>query len=104
MAISNEQFAPIQLAGAWTTGQKHQLREVLNNLPAVGLVPTAAPVAFTNSTGGSPSNTLAVIPVTAPADLAAQGAVNTTIRNSITSLAAKVNEIRTALVTAGILT
>lgn len=66
--------------------------------------PTAAPTALTNNTGGTPNNTLVAITVTEPANLAAQTVINTAIRDNITDLAAKVNEIRAALVTAGILT
>ena len=103
MAITNEQYLPIQLGGAFTTQQKLQLRETLNNLPAASITPVAAPTALTNNTGGTPNDTLVAITVTTPADLAAQATINTQIRDNITDLATKVNQIRAALISAGIL-
>lgn len=66
--------------------------------------PTAAPTALTNNTGGTANDTLVAITVTEPANLAAQTVINTAIRDNITDLAAKLNALRTALVSAGVLT
>jgi hypothetical protein len=73
-------------------------------MPGAGGVVAAAPVALTNSTGGTVSNTLAALTVTAPADFAAVGVQFGIQRNALASLAAKINEIRTALINAGIMT
>lgn len=52
---------------------------------------------LTDSTGGTASTTLAAIATGTPADLAAQAAINTAIRNSISSLAAIVNGLQQQL-------
>jgi hypothetical protein len=52
---------------------------------------------LTDNTGGTVSTTLAAIPNTTPADLAAQGTINGNVRNAIASLTAQVNALAQAL-------
>lgn len=67
-------------------------------------IPVAATVAaLTDNTGGTANDTLAIIPVGTPADLAAQGAINATLANNLADLAAKTNAILTSLKNAGLM-
>ena len=99
MALTSKQFRPIQQRNAWSAQQKAALKKVLGQFS--GVIQQAAPAALTDATGGTVTNNLALITGTAPADLAAVGAQLTIIKNSISSLAAKVNANRAALIAAG---
>lgn len=101
--------SPINTCGSFNTGQKSALLktldEVQTEIDAGGaFVPTTASAALTDSSGGTATNTLAAITITAPADLAAVGVQLGIIRNAVASLAAKVNALRFELITSGILT
>lgn len=63
----------------------------------VSFTPTAAPAALTDSTGGTANDTL-----TAVGDTTTNQA--TAINNNLADLAAKINALRTALITSGVLT
>lgn len=66
-------------------------------LQAAGAIAAQALVALTDGSGGTANDTLVVIPVGTPADLAAQGAINATIANNFADVAAKINAIIAAL-------
>lgn len=76
------------------------------------LTPTAAPVALTNSTGQVGNNTVAAVPTVVAADAVITDAAKLSSTNSallivnadLADLADKLNAMRTALITAGILT
>ncbi len=73
--------------------------------------PTAAPGALTNNTGSAADSTIAAVPAatqagtdTTAASLTSTNAALTVCNADISDLASKINAIRTALITAGILT
>ena len=102
MALTIKQFAPIQQRNEWSVNQKSALKRVLDSF-AGQVITQTAPTALTINTGGTPSNTLAAMTVTTPADLTAVAAQLVIIQNSINSLATKINQIRTELLDAGVL-
>lgn len=89
----------LQTGSGWMSPaeRKAKARENLG-VPASGSG-GAAPTALTDSSGGVASDTLAAI--TAGGSYAQADA--TAIKNAIASLSAKVNDLRTALVDAGII-
>lgn len=79
-----------------------------NDTPST-IVQQAAVTALTNNSGGSVSNTIAVVPAataastdTSAASLASTNAAITAVKNDIASLTAKLNEINSALQAAGV--
>lgn len=98
-------FTPIQYDGEFTSLQKSHLKTALTSISnGASLTPQTATGALTDSTGGTPSATLAAITVTTPADLTAVGVQLGIIRNAIASEATKINALRTELIASGILT
>lgn len=109
MAISNTEFAPIQMSPNWQVQQKKQLRDVLDNLDT--FTATAAPTALTNSTGATANNTVAAVTAataavtdTTAASLTSVNASIDLVNDGLSDCADKINEMRTALIAAGILT
>lgn len=106
----------INTNGSFNTGQKQSLLKTFDELQAEisgggAFTPTAAPTALTNSTGGTADNTVAAIPAataattdTSAASLASVNTAITTLNNDLADLTVKLNALRTALVTSGILT
>lgn len=94
---------PLQTGSGWMspTERKAAARANLGITGAGGSVdPQASPTALTDSTGGTASGTLAAI--TAGSSYAQ--ADMTAVKNALASLAAQVEDIRAALVAAGVLT
>ncbi len=88
--------------GSVTADNIAAIKAAFTNAANGAIVAADAVVALTDSSGGTPSGTLAAIATGTPADLAAQAAINTAIRNSIASLNAKINEEIGVLVDAGL--
>jgi hypothetical protein len=69
-----------------------QAAQYSTNYSAIG-ADTSQITSLTDNSGGTATSTLASIASGTPADLAAQAAINTAIRNGIASIAAKVNSL-----------
>lgn len=103
-------FKPIQMRNEWSVQMKAALYKVLKSLPGASGTPQTTPTSLTNSTGGTANDTVQATPQTVAAgtdataaQLTATNASLTVINNNFADLTVKVNQILTALKTAGLM-
>jgi hypothetical protein len=95
-------FKPLQYDQEFTYLQKKHLKTALESVDAGTVDPQAAPTALTDNTAGTVSNTLAAL--TGVDGTGSNAAPLAGVKNSISSLASKINALRTDLIAAGVLT
>ena len=88
--------ADLNMSGGFDTKQKDVLRRAFSK---AGTIATTAPVALTDSTGGSTAGSLAVI----TAGAAYLQSDQTAIKNAIARLNSQINALIAALKTSGVL-
>lgn len=100
----------INACGSFNTGEKSALVKTFRETGA-GITPTAAPAVLANNTGQVGDNTVALVPAATAASTDTTAALLTSvnaaflvINTDLSDLTTKLNAMRAALITSGVLT